>query len=111
MEKLKIEVKKINLTKAMISQMFFIKTANIEKARVLGMLLNVRKNHPKVMLLEFKNDYYLYDMRWKLSGKEFYYTIGNSVRSIHFDSIEECQHNWKIFTKARDDALKNHIYI
>lgn len=108
---MKIKVKKVKLTKSAISQMLFISTKDIDKAEVVGMLVNVRKNYPKLMLLYFNNDYYLYDMRWKCGAQEFYFTV--SIRSYikKFNSEKECKFYWKIFTRARNTALKHHIYV
>ena len=91
--------------------MQFISTKDLEKATVLGMLINVRKGHPKVMLLEYNNDYYLYDMRWKCGETQFYYSVNKWTTTKQFNNKEACSYYWKIFTEMRDYALQNHIYI
>jgi len=106
-----IEIKKVRLTKTSVSQMFFISIKNLDKAKALGMLINVRKKHPKVMLLKFEDDYYLFDMDWRKDREYFYRSWGRWSSSITFDNEKECEYSWKIFTEVRDEASKNHIYI
>jgi len=109
---MKIEIKKVKLTKSIISQMYFINIKDIEKAKVLGTLVNARKGYPKLMLLEFEDDYYVCDMRWECGENSFYYSVLNKGTVYkRFNSRQECKNNWMLFTRAREKALKTHIYI
>jgi len=106
-----IEVKKVKLTKSLISQMMFISMKNISKAKVLGFLVGVRKGYDKIILLEYNNDYYLCDERWIKREKSFSFMYKRWSYSKKFKSAEECNLMWEAYSKKRGEALKTHLYV
>ena len=110
--KAEVIIKKVNLTKSLVSQMFFLNTADITKAKVVGMLVNAMKNRPKLILLTFEDDYYLYDVGWQREDTCMYFEyIKGGSTTKNFDNKEECDLAWGAFVKAREKAYENHIYL
>jgi len=108
---LDVTVKTMKLTKSMVSQMLFLPAKNLKDAEVLGMLVNVHKKHPKVMLLAFNNDFYLFVMDWMCGDDTFYKQKGTRTTWLQFDSEEECKKCWEVYTACKEEAEKIHIYI
>ena len=107
---IKIITTEKKLTKALINQMLYANSEIMQKGNVLGYIINAKKDSYKIILIEYKSDYYIIETDWSL-GK-----LGVFRRSGRYTQTKESKNNedkhiwWKNYQKVLVQA-KTHIYI
>jgi len=102
---------KKKLSKSIINQMPAANKFELKNGIVLGYVLGIVKDSFKTGIILFDNEYYVFALNWKCGEKTVYRKVGRYSSSIEFSCETECQEWWKFYVKARDEALKTHIYI
>ncbi len=82
---------KKKLTKNILNQMYISSFEDMKKGNILGIILNSRKNHSKVILIERDNEYSLLPIyNWeKTETNRLYRKDGKWTRYKTFDSEKE----------------------
>jgi hypothetical protein len=108
---MEIIVKKVKVTKSVISQMVAPSLDVLKNGDVLGMVVNVVKDQHKTMLFAHNNEFYKVAMDWKSGESSMYRKWGRWSYSWKFNSPEECKEFWDNYSRCVSIAESKHLYI
>jgi hypothetical protein len=106
-----IIIKKLPLTKKLISQMPSATKEVLENGDVLGMVINVVKDSYKSAIIAYKDEYYWHSIMYTKGERTLYRRIGKWTSVIEFETKDECDEYWEVYSKIRDIAFNKHLYI
>jgi len=107
---MQIEINKVKISKSYIKQMYEANSEVIFEGEPLGFVLNVIKTCKKVILMEFKNDYYILPANYNKKGESVFRYVGKWRNVKTFDSKNECDAWWNRYQEVLKYAI-THIYI
>lgn len=88
---------KKKLTKQLISQMRFPSLFVLRYGQVLGFLINIKKTDYKIILIEYKGDYFIIGANWQKAELSVYKKLRTMQRSKKFDNLKLCDEWWKAY--------------
>lgn len=107
---IEIVIAKKKLTKSMINQMEEASMATIKSGKSLGYLCGVRKNIPKVILIQQDKTFTVLPCNYSKSETSVYRRIGKWTISKKFKTSEECQVWWDLYILRLEQPLEQ-IYV
>ena len=101
------------LTKSLVNQMRFAQIEQLRNGLVLGHFVGVRKQSYLTGFIEYNKEYYCFAANWKKGTESpcISRVIGRWFDKIDFANQEECDDWWECYEKAREEAMKTHIYV
>lgn len=106
-----IVVKKVPLTKRLISQMLHASLEVLQNGDVLGMVVNVVKDNPKAVIIHYKEGYYWHGLHWEKCNTSLYRDRGKYTTQKNFKTEQQCDEYWKAYSIVKEIALNKHLYI
>ena len=107
---IEIHKSKTKLTKSIINQMRPTGLLSLKFGKVLGYLINVKKDCYKCLLIEFHEEFFIESIDWKKGDTTVYRKIGKWTRTKQFNSQVICNEWWDALNVAKEKATTQ-IYI
>jgi len=108
--KIEIKTKISKLTRSMVNQMQMPGLEQLKRGKVLGYMINAKRDSYKTILIECNNEYFVINTSWKKNHLSVYRSIGRGSTSLKFDTSDACDKWWVAYQEVINNA-KTHIYI
>jgi len=107
---IEIKTKVSKLTRSMINQMQMPGLEQLKRGKVLGYMINAKRDSYKTILIKHNNEYFVISTSWDRHNTLIYRYVEKRQITIQLNTQDKCDKWWSAYLEVLDNA-KTHIYI